>query len=155
MTLINHLLSLVNLQCNVFQRKLKPFPVLQPVVLELYGAGLGPSHRQRAALCTPVGLCETVGKGEVRTRKAPVVFCCTYVEHVSGAPTSLGVSAYSLTRSTETMLFSTSVQDRTIQLRIPVTCNIQCSAVYFTCNIQLLTNKTGGSFQIKWPRLAY
>lgn len=36
--------------------------------------------------------------------------------------TSFGVSAYSFTLSTDTMLFSTSVQARTIQLRIPVTC---------------------------------
>lgn len=34
--------------------------------------------------------------------------------------TSLGVLKYSLTLSTETMLFSISVQERTIQFRTPV-----------------------------------
>lgn len=38
--------------------------------------------------------------------------------------TSFGVSAYSFTLSTDTMLFSTSVQDLTIQLKIAVTCKI-------------------------------
>lgn len=49
----------------------------------------------------------------------------------AGTLTSLAVSAYSLTLSTDTMLFSTSVQDLTIQLKIPVTCNIQRNEVYF------------------------
>lgn len=58
---------------------------------------------------------------------------------VLGTLTSLAVSAYSLTLSTDTILFSTSVQDLTIQLRIPVTCKIHGAMVHielFSCNTE-------------------
>lgn len=55
---MNHLLSFANLQRDVFQGELEAFTVLEPVVLELDGAALGPSRGQRAALCTPGGLYE-------------------------------------------------------------------------------------------------
>lgn len=55
------------------------------------------------------------------------VWVCVGVCAPAAALTSLAVSAYSLTLSTETMLFSTSVQDLTIQLKIPVTCKGQRS----------------------------
>lgn len=61
---MNHLLSFVNIQGNAFQSQLKAFTVLQPVVLELYGAFLGPSQGQGAALYTPTSLYEMIRKNE-------------------------------------------------------------------------------------------
>lgn len=44
----------------------------------------------------------------------------TWLAQDKGLTTSLGVLEYSLTLSTETMLFSISVQERTIQFSTPV-----------------------------------
>jgi len=57
---MNHLLSFIYSQRNAFQSQLKAFTVLQPIVLELYGAALGPSQWQGAALCTPTSLYEVI-----------------------------------------------------------------------------------------------
>lgn len=54
-------------------------------------------------------------------RKVTNLICRDCANRVSSwLSTSLGVLEYSFTLSTETMLFSISVQERTIQFRTPV-----------------------------------
>ena len=74
---MTHLLSFMNMQGNAFQSQLQAFTVLQPVVLKLYGAGLGPGLGQGAALYTPTGLNETITKGAFRTEKT---ISCTLLD---------------------------------------------------------------------------
>lgn len=80
-----------------------------------------------------------VGFVDVRNNSSTVTHQWFSYVCVLGTLTSLAVSAYSLTLSTDTILFSTSVQDLTIQLRIPVTCKIHGAMVHFqlfNCNTE-------------------
>lgn len=128
----------MDIQGDSLQRQLKAFAVLQPVVLELQSSFLGPIQRQSAALDIPAGLKGTItAKVEVSAKINSVAvlsdgFSVVMLYVRLGSLTSLAVSAYSLTLSTDTILFSTSVHDLTIQLRIPVTCEkIHNTVVHF------------------------
>lgn len=79
----------MNMQGDALQSQLKAFTVLQPVVLKLYSASLGPGQGQGAAFYTPTGLKETVTKGEYRTQKPPT---CTVLDLVSSVLNVCGVA---------------------------------------------------------------